>query len=159
MAKLLDILTYPTNEEKLRRKAITVTKDEILTDESKHFVENMARTMIEKDGIGLAAMQVGDPRSMFVINTKDKPLVIFNPKITKYSFRKRVAEEGCLSLPDIFGLVKRPNTIQIKGLDISGNPINMKLNGLMARVAQHEHDHLNGILFIDKVKVITRGDV
>ena len=82
---------------------------------------------------------------------------LINPKITRRSWKKDVVEEGCLSIPQVFGTVKRPVKIWVSTQDLNGQKVKFTANGMFARVIQHEVDHLNGILFIDKVSQITGG--
>jgi peptide deformylase len=112
--------------------------------------------MIQEDGIGIAAPQVGESIRLVIINQKDKPLIMINPRIITKSIRTEIAEEGCLSVPGVFGMVKRAKKIKATALDASGKQYVLKAEGLLARVIQHEVDHLNGILFIDKMIKKTR---
>lgn len=123
----------------------------------KKFCDDMALTMLEKDGIGLAAPQIGLNLRLAVINTKEGPLHIFNPEITKFSWAKEWGEEGCLSVPKVFGQVKRSKKIICRYLDKNGEEKSIQASGLMARVFQHEIDHLDAILFIDKAKKIRKN--
>ncbi len=118
------------------------------------FIKDMKKTMVKKDGLGLAANQVNVAKRLFIINTKDGPQAIINPTLHNKSFKKKWSEEGCLSIPDTYGQVKRHYHLILKGFDHKGKKLKMKVEGLFARVVQHETDHLNGILFIDKAKKI-----
>jgi len=154
MSKLLPIIINPNPI--LRKKSV-----EIKQIESKQFQQlclDMAKTMQEKDGVGLAAPQIGRNIRIIVINTKDGAVCMINPVITKKSLTKEWGEEGCLSVPDIFGQVKRHKKITCKYLDKNGKEKKIKAQGLMARVIQHEVDHLNGALFIDKARDIKEID-
>jgi len=154
MSKLLPIIINPNPI--LRKKSV-----EIKQIESKQFQQlclDMAKTMQEKDGVGLAAPQIGRNIRLIVINTKDGAVCMINPVITKKSLTKEWGEEGCLSVPDIFGQVKRHKKITCKYLDKNGKEKKIKAQGLMARVIQHEVDHLNGALFIDKARDIKEID-
>lgn len=138
----------------LRKKSKPVTAANLNTFRS--FILDLAETMVKKDGVGLAAPQVGKNINIIVINkdvtkTKDH-LVLCNPKITFFSTKKIILEEGCLSIPNFYAEVKRPEKIRLKAIDINGQPIAIKTKGVLARVIQHEIDHLNGILFIDKLE-------
>jgi peptide deformylase len=150
MPKILTILTIPNPI--LRKKSEEVSSEKITEKKLQTLALNMAKTMKEKDGIGLAAPQVGENVRLITVNTKDGILILFNPKITKKSFAKEWAEEGCLSVPGIYGKVKRNKKINCIYLDISGEKRKISAEGLLARVIQHEIDHLDGILFIDKAK-------
>ena len=118
--------------------------------------QEMVQTMYAEQGIGLAAPQVGVNKQMLVIdcdpqNTATPPLVLINPEIQGYSQELARGEEGCLSIPGVFLDVVRPEAIQVKYKDEFGRPQKMKASGLLARVIQHEIDHLEGILFVDRV--------
>ena len=155
MAKVLPIYIYPAPV--LDQPAKEVSLEDIKKPQFQRLILDMVATMIKKDGIGLAATQVGQNLRLCVINTQDGNLILINPKIIKYSWKKQVSEEGCLSVPGVFGLVKRAWRIQIAALDSKGRKLNFKAEGLFARVVQHELDHLAGILFIKKAKKITQG--
>jgi len=131
----------------LRKKADKVAK---ITPEIKQLIFDMGKSMKKAKGIGLAAPQVGKSIQLCLINTENGPLALINPKIVWKSLRKDIEEEGCLSCPDVFGLVKRSKGIKVKFLDENGKIKKFKAKGLFARVIQHEVDHLNGILILDK---------
>ncbi|MFH1207850.1 MAG: peptide deformylase [Patescibacteria group bacterium] len=150
---MLTIITLPHTT--LRKRAQEVLPEDI--PGLKKFIAEMSATMQAQDGIGLAANQVDVLKRIIVINTKDGPLPLINPILTGKSFRKEEAEEGCLSVPDVFGIVKRHKSLVINALDRQGRPISLKAAGMFARVAQHEVDHLDGVLFIDRTKKITKG--
>ncbi|PIR94858.1 peptide deformylase [Candidatus Falkowbacteria bacterium CG10_big_fil_rev_8_21_14_0_10_37_6] len=147
MAKILPIVIYPDKTLRITCKNIDKIDDKI-----RRLVLDMELTMKEKDGIGLAAPQIGKEIRLIVINTKDGPIAMINPKITKKSWKKELGEEGCLSIPDFFGGVKRHKKINLIYTDKNGNKIRLAAEGLFARVIQHEIDHLNGVLFIDYIK-------
>lgn len=151
----LNIITYPN--QGLRQKSKKVEISEITQKEFQRFLHDFVKTMKAKDGIGLAAPQVGRHVRIIAVNTKNDPIVLINPRIIKKSWKKNEAEEGCLSLPGIFGMVKRKNIIKVVCHDKAGKKLEFKAKGLFARVILHETDHLDGILFIDKVKKITKG--
>ena len=112
----------------------------------------MIATMKKANGIGLAAPQVGVPFRIFTVNVADKICVFINPETKDISQDESSFEEGCLSVQKIWGPVVRPKKLTIKALDESGQPIKIRAKGLLARVIQHEMDHLNGVIFIDKAK-------
>ncbi|OGY47005.1 MAG: peptide deformylase [Candidatus Buchananbacteria bacterium RIFCSPHIGHO2_02_FULL_45_11b] len=155
MAKLLPIKIYPCPV--LRQKNRNLKTAELQKNEIKQLILNMAETMKQKDGAGLAAPQVGQNLRIAAINTEDGVLVLINPKILIKSWRQEIMEEGCLSLPEIFGLVKRSLKVNVTALDSDGKRIRFKATGMFARVIQHELDHLDGVLFIDKAREITQG--
>lgn len=139
----------------LRKKAANVDVQTIASLQS--LFDDMIDTMKKKDGIGLAAPQIGVSQRIIVINHADGPLVIVNPTLSRLSLRKQTAEEGCLSIPEVFGTVRRHLLLSYEGFDRNGKKIKGKAKGLFARVLQHEVDHINGVLFIDRVIKITHG--
>jgi peptide deformylase len=120
--------------------------------EMQKLIRDMKLTMIKKDGVGLAAPQVGKNIRMIIINLPDEPLCLINPVITKKSWAKETAEEGCLSLPGIFDQVSRHKKVCCHYISEWNEKKLIEAEDLMARVLQHEIDHLDGILFIDRVK-------
>ncbi|MCX6743638.1 MAG: peptide deformylase [Candidatus Parcubacteria bacterium] len=123
-----------------------------ITPEIKQLILDMAQTMKENKGVGLAAPQIGQSIRLCLISTEKGPLALINPQITRKSLRKDIEEEGCLSCPGVWGLVKRAKVIYVKALNQEGKSINFRAEGLFARVIQHELDHLDGILIIDKIE-------
>ncbi len=122
----------------------------------RELAKDMLQTMYSEQGIGLAAPQVGVQKQMLVIdcdpnNTATPPLILINPEIQSYSQDWVKGEEGCLSIPGVFLDVVRPQAIQVKYKDEQGRPQKLKASGILARVIQHEADHLDGILFVDRV--------
>lgn len=138
----------------LRKPTEFVKKEEI--PQFLPFIEEMKKIIIKTEGLGLAANQVGLNKRFFLAYYKNKFYLIFNPEIIKISKKEEINEEGCLSIPGIIGLVKRAKKIVIKGLNEKGKEIKIKANGLLARIFQHEIDHLNGILIIDKAGKLYR---
>lgn len=142
--------------DKILRKKVNKVK--VIDNEIIELVTNMFDTMRNANGIGLAANQVGADRSIFVVDISmveeyqdSKPMVFINPKITDRSEEKVVFEEGCLSIPDVRGDVERPEAISITYQDFDFKEQKLDANNLLARVIQHEYDHLMGILFTDLV--------
>lgn len=125
-------------------------------------LRRMRRIMREANGIGLSANQIGLPYRLFIaeIPGKDemKFYAVFNPEIEKMEKEKVTMEEGCLSVPGIYGDVERPERLILKGQDKRGKPVKIKAWGLLARVFQHEVDHLNGHLFLEKAKNTYRAN-
>ncbi|MFH1822287.1 MAG: peptide deformylase [Patescibacteria group bacterium] len=152
MSKILTIITNP--DRRLRQKSIKILKTEIKDKKFQEFLNSLAKTMKKFDGIGLASPQVGVNIRLIVINTKNGVLIMVNPKILRKSILKEWGEEGCLSVPDTFGKVKRSKNLLCTFLDNKGDLKKISTQGLLARVIQHEIDHLDGILFIDKAKEI-----
>lgn len=127
-------------------------------------VVRLADAMIEKmhgaRGIGLAGVQVGHLQRLFVTHVEgDKPRVFINPTIIETSVEMDEYDEGCLSIPAIYADVRRPYAIRVQAWNERGRPFNLDADGLLARVIQHENDHLNGVLFIDHLTDAVRGDV
>ncbi len=149
---VLNILT--SENKKLRQKAKPIAADSL--DKIQELATNLRETMEKKDGIGLAAPQIGQSVRLICIHQNafsgSEHLLLVNPKITFFSKKRIVDEEGCLSVPDFFGLVSRADKIRVNYLDLQGHKLNLKAKGMFARVLQHEIDHLDGILFIDKLE-------
>ena len=148
----LQIITYPNDILRKKSKSIEIFN----IDKYQKFIDDMIEIMVAKDGVGLAAPQVGYNVNIIVVNkdilNTDDFIVLCNPKITFLSAKKIEIEEGCLSLPGTYGNVKRPEKIRIKAFNRKGAEIIIKAKGIMARVIQHEIDHLLGVLFIDKLE-------
>jgi peptide deformylase len=141
------IVKYP--DTVLRKRARPVSR---ITPDLHALIDHMLVTMHRAKGIGLAAPQVGVSLRLILIEAPDQPVrVIINPQILERSSEQVVGMEGCLSLPGLYGDVKRPEAIVLRGLNKHGKPIQLQLKGIEARIAQHEVDHLDGILFIDRV--------
>lgn len=147
----------------LRKKADSVEKT---TENLSRLAEDMIDTMINAEGIGLAAPQVGELIRMYVLNLgaispelfldrsgtslvgDPEYLVLVNPQIVKQE-GEQIGDEGCLSFPDIFDKVTRPDVVRVEAADLAGGPLTVEGSGLLARVLIHEYDHLDGVLFID----------
>ena len=122
--------------------------------------DNMIETMYSASGLGLAANQVGISSDLFVIDVgiekgRRDPVIIINPVITT-SDDEIMAEEGCLSIPEVHAEVKRAQHVEVKGYDLKGNEVRYEAEGFLARAFQHEMDHLNGILFWDSLSKVKR---
>jgi peptide deformylase len=140
------ILHYP--DPRLRRPAEPVAE---VTDEIRKLVADMAETMYAAPGIGLAAIQVNEPRCVIVIDiseTRDQLLVLINPRIVEKD-GEQVLEEGCLSVPGIYEPVTRAAHVKVRALDRDGKPFELEVRGLLAACIQHEIDHLDGKVFVD----------
>jgi peptide deformylase len=155
MKKRVLLANDPHDIETLRDKSELVVR---VDEKIKQLVADMFESMHggEENGIGLSAPQVGVLKRIIVAeyDNKQDPVprtVIINPKITWTSKKIVEDEEGCLSFPGIYGMVQRPDAIEYKGLDENGKEISAKVRGLLARVIQHEIDHLDGILLPDRV--------
>lgn len=138
----------------MRKKAEPVKNPK--SPETKKLIADMVMAMKKVSGIGLAAPQVGHSLRLFIANVEDKIYAFINPEIKDISIDKIPFEEGCLSIKNIWGPVVRPKKLTIKALDESGKPVKIRAKGLLARVIQHEVDHLNGMLFIDKAEKLYR---
>ena len=141
----------------LRQKAAPVAA---VDDAVRQLVEDLFETMRAARGVGLAANQIGVARRVAVVDVGEEdppPLVLINPVIVERAEETETAEEGCLSIPDIFGDVKRPVRVVVEALDVNGQPQRIDAAGYKARAIQHEIDHLDGILFLDHLSAVTRG--
>lgn len=127
-----------------------------ITDEIRTLVKDMFETMYLAKGIGLAAPQVGRRERIAVIDVDDQPFVIINPEIVATEGKPAKAEEGCLSIPDVYGDVERPARVRVRALDIDGKTFEVEAGELLGRCLQHEIDHLHGKLFIDYMSVLKR---
>ena len=170
---ILEIIKY--GHPVLRQKGARI---ESITPEIKKLIADMFETMHERKGVGLAAQQVGRALQFTVLDVRDvtdrpstleldgkpadvnefMPLVLINPEI-KPGGEPAKGAEGCLSFPEIFAEISRPESVHVKALDKKGKPIEFRAGGLLARAIQHEADHLNGILFIDRMDKKTKEEL
>lgn len=127
----------------------------VVDDQVRRFVDDLFETMDAADGIGLAANQVGDTRRIAVVGVEDTRFVMINPVVSGAGGSAK-GEEGCLSIPDLYADVTRPDRIVLEALDRDGRPFRLEAEGLLARAIQHEIDHLDGILFIDHLSPLKR---
>lgn len=135
-------------EEVLRQKAQPVAE---VNDEIRQLAEDMFETMIEADGVGLAAPQIGKSIRMFVLIADDDVRRVFiNPQIIKTSEELGDYDEGCLSIPQVYETIQRPVAVTVQALNENGKAFTLEADGLLARIIQHEYDHLDGIVFIDR---------
>ena len=144
----MNVLHHPNKE--LRIKAHNIAPEEIQTEAMRALIVEMKETMVKERGVGLAATQIGKDIRVFVAKTKNGIEAFFNPVITKFSSKKVESEEGCLSVPGVFGLVERSRQIRAEALNEKGEKVEVSAAGLLAIIFQHEIDHLDGVLFIDK---------
>ncbi len=154
MPKVLPILNHPNPI--LRKISRPLTVEEIRSPKIQSLISDIEKTMITKDGAGLAAPQIGKNIRLLVLRDEEQVMVMINPQITKKSWAREVDEEGCLSVLDkdgniIFGNVERHKKVQCIYLDTKGKKQKISAENILARIIQHETDHLNGILFIDKL--------
>jgi len=124
---------------------------EVIDESIKQLGLDMIETMLTESGVGLAAPQIGMLKRMFVVSHREGAKIIINPEIYWRSWRKEVDEEGCLSIPGVYGPVRRSRSIKIKYTDENGQKHDIKAMGFFARVIQHEFDHIEGVLFTEKL--------
>ena len=140
----------------LRRRARAIERHEIKRPELQRFIDDMIETMAEYHGVGLAAPQVHEPLRIFIAAVEDtpehQPTVFINPEITVLGTAAVEDWEGCLSIPDVRGRVPRAANIVVTALDRTGAKFELRANDFPARVIQHETDHLDGVLFLDRMK-------
>jgi len=142
--------------EVLRTPAAEIVE---VDDDLRRLIDDMFETMYEAEGVGLAGPQVGVSRRVIVVDVHDdevKPFALINPRVVEASAATEKGEEGCLSIPGLSALVERPERVAVEGLDRDGNPVRVEGDGLLARCLQHEIDHLDGVLFIDRVSPLKR---
>lgn len=153
---ILNILTYPDPELKKTSEPVEEVDENITS-----LIDNMFKTMYDAPGIGLAAPQVGVLKRVIVLdigargNGEAKPMALINPEIIS-SKGETSFEEGCLSVPEFTADVTRPEEVKVKGINQKGETVEIECDGLLAIVLQHEIDHLNGILFIDRLGSVKR---
>lgn len=148
---ILPIIKYPNPV--LTKKTRKIKVEEIKSPEVKELILDMLETMDANNGIGLAATQVGQSLRICVLKSareNGKTYILINPKFKSKSWKKEVAEEGCLSFPGKYIPVKRSASVKVEALDRNGKKILINGTGILARVLQHEIDHLDGVLFIKR---------
>jgi peptide deformylase len=151
------VLTVRLYGDPVLRQVATPVRD--ITAEIKRIIADMTETMWHQVGIGLAAPQVGLPHRILVMDDGNGGAqALINPVIENRSGTIR-EEEGCLSLPGVFGVVERTKTITVRAMDADGKPVSLEATGLKARIVQHELDHLDGVLFIDRLPPVTRDRI
>ena len=130
-----------------------------VTDELRRLVSDMFETMYAAEGVGLAAPQIGLAIRVIVVDPHDddtKPFALFNANVVAQGSETDKGEEGCLSIPGVRDIVERPSSAVVEAIDIEGKPVRIEAQGFLARVLQHEVDHLNGVLFLDHLSPIKR---
>jgi len=146
-------------DEVLRRPGEDV---EVFDEDLARLVQDMFETMYHADGVGLAAPQISISKRVCVIDVReeDEPLAgkvaLINPEIVEFSKETDKTTEGCLSIPGLEEIVTRPESVKVRALDPTGEPIELEIGGLFSRALQHEVDHLDGVLFIDRVSPLKR---
>ena len=157
---LRPVLQVP--DKRLTRKAQPITK---ITDEVRQLAQDMCEVMYDEPGIGLAATQVGEDVRLIVVDTEWKdedgehernPLILVNPELSEHD-GEVLWKEGCLSVPDFEAEVKRAARVRMRALDLDGKEVEIRAEGLQAVCFQHELDHLDGILFIDRISKLKRS--
>ena len=155
---VLPIVTYP--DPRLREPTFDV---EALTDEVRTLIADLTDTMYAQNGAGIAAIQVGRLERMFLIDAQaaggtphDPPIVCINPEIVETSGGDQIAEEGCLSFPNVFVEIKRPRYAKVRARNAEFEEFEIAGNELLGRALQHEHDHLTGRLLIDMVGMVKK---
>jgi peptide deformylase len=154
-----DIIVIP--DKRLRQKSVAV---KAVDKPLRRLVDDMFETMYAAPGIGLAAIQVGVPQRVVTMDLAKKedpkqPRVFINPEVVWKSPEVATYEEGCLSIPEYYEEVERPQKVRVKYMDIDGKPQEIEADGLLATCLQHEIDHTNGILFIDYISKLKRDMV
>ena len=150
---ILEILKFPDPRLRQRAKPVDVVDDAV-----RRLADDMLETMYDAPGIGLAAVQVGVPRRVIVVDVseeRNRPLVLINPKVVASEGEEEM-EEGCLSVPGFYEKVKRAERVRVEALDRDGKPLTLELDGLLAVCVQHEIDHLQGKLFVDYLSRLKR---
>ncbi|TWT49135.1 Peptide deformylase [Rubripirellula amarantea] len=154
----LSVITYPHPTLRIKSKPIRRVDAEL-----KEIVAQMFELMYEHKGVGLAANQVDLPLRLFVANPagekgEGEEFVIINPEL-QLPKGNETSQEGCLSLPGLYGQVKRPKSIRLSAYDLQGNPIEGTFDGFLGRIFQHENDHLDGVMFFDRMSAEARRDL
>jgi peptide deformylase len=153
-------------------RTIVLLGDPVLRDEARpvdsfdpeleSLVEDMFETMYHAEGVGLAAPQIGISRRVLVVDVRDEEspeagrFALVNPEVVESSSVTEKATEGCLSIPGLEDVVSRPASVEVRGYDPSGREVTVAADGLLARALQHEIDHLDGVLFLDRVSALKR---
>jgi peptide deformylase len=156
----MSLRTILTEPNKILRKVSEPVKK--VGEEERRLMDDMLETMYAAPGIGLAAIQIGIPKRIIVLDiskgeNKKEPMYFVNPVIKNKNSKKATYEEGCLSVPDQFAEIERPNSCEVEYLDYEGNKKLLKASGLLATCIQHEMDHLEGILFIDYLSKLKKS--
>lgn len=148
---ILPLTKHPTPSLRERSKGV----ENPTSEKIKKLIRDMHETMIAVEGIGIAAPQVGVNIRLFLVRTDEGYCAYMNPVLKGFGWKKIRFEEGCLSVPGVFGPVRRPTSLTIAYTNDQGKKVTEKAKGLLARVLQHEFDHIQGILFIDKAEKLS----
>ena len=146
----------------LREKAAPVAA---IDDEVRTIARDMLETLEDAEGVGLAGPQVAEPHRIIVVHppapdrdeVREPARVLVNPEIVEKAGPVLAAEEGCLSVPGIYEMVKRPERVRVQAKDLDGREIDLRADGLLSRILQHEIDHLDGVLFVDRIGPMRRA--
>jgi peptide deformylase len=145
----------------LREKARPIDS---IDDEVRRLAEDMLETLADAEGVGLAGPQVGASRRIIIVHPaprdgepREEARVLLNPDVVERGGPQVGAEEGCLSIPGIYETVKRPERVRVRALDLEGKSVEIDASGIVARILQHEIDHLDGVLFVDRVGPMRRA--
>jgi len=149
------VLIEPNPE--LRKKSEIISDDRFTSPEMKLLIQELKETMVKENGVGIAAPQIGVHDRVIIAETDGVALAYMNPEITERSFRMIESEEGCLSVPGCWGMVKRHRSVTVKATTEDGTRTIIKAKGLLSVIFQHEIDHLDGILFIDRAEKIKKS--
>ena len=154
---IMEIIVAPDPRLKIKAKPVETVDDDV-----RMLMDDMLATMYDANGIGLAAPQVGDGRRVIVVDVaregdEPNPMFLANPQIVEIAEDDRIHEEGCLSLPEHYAEVVRPNWVKVRYLDRDNEIREIKADGILATCIQHEIDHLDGVLFVDHVSALKRN--
>ena len=147
----MDIRTY--GDATLRRKAKPI---DTIDDEVRNLCQLMVEVMIRENGVGLAAPQIGISKRIFVMDADDKLYIFINPELVELSEETEEVREGCLSVPGVNAMLARSTRAVVEGLNLDGERIRLEGEGIIARAIQHEMDHLNGNLYLDRLSTARR---
>lgn len=155
MPKPLPLVKLPTPS--LRERSVEVDPKTIGTPEFQTLLDDMIETMFVEDGVGIAASQVGHNVRAFIVNDKGKGIAFINPTVELIGDLSEESEEGCLSVPGVYGIVMRAKKANVTALDRHARRVSFTVKGFPAIIFQHEMDHLEGILFVDKTVRMTKA--
>ena len=150
-----DLVYVKDDSEFLHTTSESVDPEHISGDEIQSLIDDMFDTKKAANGVGISAVQVGVHKNIIVVELPEGSQAFINPEITNFSDDKVIVEEGCLSIPDVFGKVERSHSVVVKALTREGDELELKAHGMPAVIFQHEIDHTNGILFTDPERLMT----
>jgi len=152
----MKILTENEPNNELRVRSNEVLPQDLGSVRIKKMIADLTETMRDQNGCGIAAPQVGIHERVIIVDSEHGPRAYVNPVIASRSFRTFLYEEGCLSVPGVWGMVKRHRSVKVRAMDENGADVTIDANGLESVILQHEIDHLDGILFVDRIERFTR---